>query len=103
MGTLNDNEITMLQGDIEALKIELNEKIDDLSAWTHNQIGQKLDCHPFLTLKDECDRIFGNIRHIIDGHHIRLEVLEKEIEKVQQQNKSILRILAIYNKSIKTE
>ena len=103
MGILGDSDITLLQGDIEALKIELNEKIDDLSVWTHNQIGKKLDCQPFLTLKDECDRIFGNIQHSIDAYCIRLEILEKEVEKIQQQNESILRILAIYNKSIKTE
>lgn len=103
MGILNDNEVTMLQGDIEALKIELNEKIDDLSVWTHNQIDQKLDYQEFLALKDECNRIFGNLQHMIDDHFIRLEVLENEVEKIQQQNESILRILTIYNKSIKIE
>ena len=99
MGILSEQDITLLQGDIEALRLELENKIADLST----QVQGKVDCAPFYTLKDDIDNAFKYMQHIIDDHHIKLEVLEKEVVKLQQQNESILSIIAIYNKSIKTE
>ena len=99
MSILNDVDIQMFQGDIEALKLEMDRRITDLTA----RVQRKVDCSPFYALKEELDTVLGRMQHIIDDHHIKLEVLEKELMRVQQQNESILSIIAIYNKSIKTE
>ena len=99
MGILSDQDITLLQGDIEALKLEMEHRITDLTA----RVQRKVDCSPFYTLKDDIDNVFNHMQHIINDHHIKLEVLDKEVVKLRQQNESILSILAIYNKSIETK
>lgn len=99
MGILSEQDITLLTGDIEALRLDMENKIADLSI----RVQGKVDCAPFFTLKDDIDNAFKYMQHMIDDHHIKLEVLEKEVVKLQQQNESILSILAIYNKSIETK
>ena len=99
MSVLNDVDIQMLQGDIDALKLEMDRRITDITA----RVQRKVDCSPFYTLKDDLDRVLKHMQNVIDDHHIKLEVLEKELMRVQQQNESILSIIAIYNKSIKAE
>ena len=99
MGILGDSDITLLQGDIEALRLDLENKIADLST----RVQGKLDCAPFYTLKDDINNAFNHMQHIINEHHIKLEVLDKEVVKLRQQNESILSIIAIYNKSIETK
>lgn len=99
MGILGDSDITLLQGDIEALKLEMEHRITDLTT----RVQGKVDCAPFYTLKDDINNAFNHMQHIINDHHIRLEVLDKEVVKLQQQIESLLSIIAIYNKSIKNE
>lgn len=102
MGVLGDTDITLFQGDIEALKLEMERRITDLTA----RVQRKVDCTPFYALKDELDSVFNNMHNmqrIINEHHIKLEQLDKEVVKLQQQTESILSIIAIYNKNIKAE
>ena len=99
MGILGDSDITLLQGDIEALKLEMEHEIADLTA----RVQRKVDCSPFYALKDELDRIFNIIDKKIALQQTRIEHLDKEVIKLQQQTESILSIIAIYNKSIETE
>ena len=99
MGILGDTDITLFQGDIEALKLEMDRRITDLTT----RVQRKVDCTPFYALKDELDSVFNNMQRIINEHHIKLEQLDKEVIKLQQQTESILSIIAIYNKSIKAE
>ena len=99
MGILSEQDITLLHGDIEALKLEMERRITDITA----RVQRKVDCSPFYALKEEFDTVLMRVQHVINDHHIKLEVLEKELMRIQQQNESILSIIAIYNKSIKTE
>jgi hypothetical protein len=99
MGVLGDTDITLLQGDIEALRLEMERRITDLTT----RVQRKVDCAPFYTLKAELDSVFNNMQRIINEHHIKLEALDKEVVKLQQQNESILYIISIYNKNIKAE
>ena len=99
MGILGDSDITLLQGDIEALKLEMDRRITDLTA----RVQRKVDCAPFYTLKDDINNAFNHMQHIINEHHTKLEVLDKELVKLRQQTESLLSIIAIYNKSIETE
>ena len=97
MGILGDSDITLLQGDIEALRLEMEHRITDLTT----RVQGKVDCAPFYTLKDDIDNVFTHMQRLINDHHIKLEALDKEVVKLRQQNESILSIIAIYNKSIK--
>ena len=99
MGILGDSDITLLQGDIEALKLEMEHKITDLTA----RVQRKVDCEPFYTLKGDLDRVFNRIDKMVELHQTRINYLDKEVVKLQQQIESLLSIIAIYNKSIKNE
>lgn len=102
MGILGDSDITLLQGDIEALRLEMEHRITDLTA----QVQQKVDCQPFFGLQAELNKVFNRIDtmvELVNTQHYRINELEKEVVKLQQQNESILSIISIYNKSIKTE
>jgi hypothetical protein len=99
MGILSEQDITLLTGDIEAFKLEMERKITDLTT----RVQHKVDCAPFHDLKDDLDRIFGRIDKMVELQQNQIYELKKEVVKLQQQTESILSILAIYNKSIKTE
>lgn len=99
MGILGDSDITLLQGDIEALKLEMDRRITDLTA----RVQRKVDCSPFYTLKDDLDRVRNQMDKIVKVQQAKIEYLDKEVIKLQQQTESVLSIIAIYNKSIKNE
>ena len=99
MGILGDSDITLLQGDIEALKLEMDRRITDLTA----RVQRKVDCSPFYALKDELDRVLNQMDKIVKVQQAKIEYLDKEVIKLHQQTESILSIIAIYNKSIKAE
>lgn len=99
MGILGDSDITLLQGDIEALKLEMDHRITDLTA----RVQRKVDCSPFYALKDDLDRVLNQMDKIVKVQQAKIEYLDKEVIKLQQQTESVLSIIAIYNKSIKNE
>ena len=102
MGILSEPDITLLTGDIEALKLEMERRITDLT----EHVQRKVDCEPFFTLQDNLNKVFNRIDQMValaDLQQYRIEQLDKEVVKLQQQTESLLSIIAIYNKSIETK
>lgn len=84
MGILSEPDITLLTGDIEALKLEMERRITDLTT----QVQQKVDCSPFFELQVSLNKAFDKIytvMELVDTQQYRINELEKEVVKLQQQ------------------
>ena len=77
----------------------MERKITDLTTC----VQHKVDCAPFFELKTNLNRAFSMIDKTVGLHQSRIEYLEREVVKLQQQTESLLSIIAIYNKNIETK
>ena len=80
MSLLSDEQITILEGDIEALKMELTNEIEAVKA----SVAGKLDCSPFYVLSDRLDKTFDDINRIFTDIEIKYNILEQEVNKMRE-------------------